>query len=68
MQKVIDKLNFVPKDYELWEHGFTGLFEGTRRRFYYLHTSDLFDKFIMLCVILNTVIMTTDGLVHDPAA
>ena len=39
-----------------------GFILATRRRIYDLVTSDIFDKFIMFSVVLNTVVLGLDGL------
>lgn len=58
-------LNVQERD--LWIPGMYGLYCEVRRRARQFAGSDLFNNFILICVIINTIILASDGLVTDDA-
>lgn len=47
----------------MWEGGLFGIIAAIRRIIKNFALSKQFDNLIMLCVLMNTIILTLDGLV-----
>ncbi|KAL4477034.1 hypothetical protein ABPG72_011731 [Tetrahymena utriculariae] len=62
---IISKLNRSKYDMEQNEGGFLGLIQALRRRIKYIVHSPVFENSIIICVIINTIILSLDGIVTD---
>lgn len=63
LSKVLRSLTYSFGDFEMWEGGLFGLVAAFRRVVRNFSLSKQFDNMIMLCVLMNTIILTLDGLV-----
>lgn len=53
------------QDYDIWRPGVFGVIHGLRRKSRQLVESDIFNAFIIISVLFNTVILASTGLVKD---
>ena len=59
------KLSLNIQDFDIWRPGVLGAVHGLRRKARQLIESDIFNGFIMISVLLNTMILATTGLITD---
>ncbi|KAL4431577.1 hypothetical protein ABPG74_017282 [Tetrahymena malaccensis] len=62
---IISKLNRSKYDMEQNEGGIFGIIQALRRRIKYIVHSPTFENSMMICVIINTIILSLDGIVTD---
>lgn len=65
VQKIINSLNYTKDDWEMWEGGFIGIYLASRRVIKRLVLTPSFEALIMICVVLNTLVLTLEGLVSE---
>lgn len=53
------------QDYDIWRPGVLGVLHACRRQVRVLVESGLFNGIIMLFVLLNTLLLATEGLITD---
>src|SRR5689334_7843460 len=63
VERVKLALNF--QDFDIWRPGVLGVIHALRRKARQFVESGVFNAFIMISVLLNTVILATTGLVTD---
>lgn len=56
------------QDYDIWRPGYWGIMHAMRRQIKFFVESDIFNNFILLAVVLNTVVLATQGLVSGDRA
>lgn len=66
MATIIKALNYKTRDFLIWEPNlFEFIINSFRRLIYKFITLKNYDNAIMLCVVMNTIILSLDGLVDD---
>ena len=65
IDNVIRNINVVDEDSNMWEPGVWGIIQAGRRIIKNLVTTSIFDNFIMICVLINTIILSLDGLLDS---
>jgi hypothetical protein len=65
VEVTIDSLNF--QDLDIWLRGWNGFHRTIRKYLRVLMNHRYMVRFLLICVIANTVILTLDGLVDDEA-
>jgi len=56
------------QDYDIWRPGYWGVLHAMRRQIKFFVESDIFNNFILISVVLNTVVLATQGLVSGDRA
>ena len=62
LNKLFGSLQFKEQDTIIWMPGYKGLTDAFKKRVSHLVNSEVFDKFILICVILNTVSLGLENM------
>lgn len=65
MKIFINSIKYESLDFNIWNKGLEGLAKGARRQLQRLIRMPIFDNFIMLTVIVNTIVMGLKGYVDE---
>ncbi|KAL4431572.1 hypothetical protein ABPG74_017277 [Tetrahymena malaccensis] len=68
LSKILDTINCKQEIIEQNEGGIIGIIQAFRRRVKRFVMHSVFENFIMLCVLLNTVVLCMDGIVPASAS
>ncbi|KAL4477029.1 hypothetical protein ABPG72_011726 [Tetrahymena utriculariae] len=63
LRKILDSINCKQETFEQNEGGVIGLIQAFRRRIKGIVMHSVFENFIMLCVLLNTIVLCMDGII-----
>ena len=67
-EELLDKINMRDEEYEIYVKGLFGILNVVRKKTLLFITRPLYDNFMLLLVILNTVMLSMNGLVDTEKA
>jgi hypothetical protein len=62
-ESLLDKINIKPEEYEIYMTGILGVFNVMRKKVLLFVSRPVYDNSMLLIVLINTVIMSMNGLV-----